>query len=169
MILVLEVAAFLAAGAVVATVWSRSASFSAIATALAPMAVAFGYIVFASHVWQTSSAFADQRRQWVKLTPAQQELAGAPTPADPFVEWIRGRIRPGETFYIVPSPNVDEAVRQWFTYRLLPHFETDRPQDADLLIFYFTTPKQSGLSRLVAGPVEKLDNDSLIARTRNAD
>jgi hypothetical protein len=168
MILVLEVAAFLAAGAVVATMLTRTVNFASVASALAVMAVAFGYIVFASHVWQITAAFADQRRQWVKLTPTQQVMEASPTAADPFVEWIRGRIRPHESFYIVPSPYVDEAVRQWFTFRLLPHLEADRPANADLLIFYFTTPKQSGLAPLVAGPVEKLDHDSLIARTRHA-
>jgi hypothetical protein len=168
MILVVQVAAFLAAAAVVSTMFVRKVNFSSIASALAVMAVALGYITFGAHVWQTAKAFGIQYTTWRRLSPAQEEVAGTPTAASPFVEWIRGRIRPNESFYIVPSPYVDEAVRQWFTYRLLPHFETDRPADADLLIFYGTTPKQAGLSKLVSGPVQKLDQMSLIARTGHA-
>jgi hypothetical protein len=168
MILVLEVAAFLAAAAVLSTLFARKASFSAITSTLAALAVAFGYFAFGVHAWQTIQVFSDQRKAWSQLTPAQDELVGSPTPADSFVEWIRGRIRPDETFFIVPSSSVDEAIRQWYTYRLLPHLETDRPEDADLLIFYGTTPKLSGLSRLLSGKVDRLDKISLIARTKHA-
>jgi hypothetical protein len=169
MILVFEVAAFLAAAAAVSTLVAGKVNFSAITRTLAVLAIGFGYLTFGSHVWQITKSFSDQHKAWAQLTPAQEELAGAPTPADPFVEWILPRIRPHETFFIVPSPSVDEAVRQWFTYRLLPHLETERPADADLLIFYGTTPKLSGLSSLLSGDVEKLDKNSLIARTRHAD
>ena len=168
MILVLEVAAFLAAAAVVSTLFARKANFSAITSTLAVLAVGLGYFTFGAHAWQTIQIFSDQHKAWSQLTPAQEELVGSPTSADSFVEWIRGRIRPHESFFIVPSPSVDEAVRQWYTYRLLPHLETDRPEDADLLIFYGTSPKLSRLSSLISGKVDRLDKTSLIARTKHA-
>jgi hypothetical protein len=167
-ILLLQVAGFLAAGAVVSAALTRRTGVVGVATALGVLAVALGYVAFASHAFSIGKVFDSQRAYWATLTPAQEELAGTPGIPGAFVEWIRGRIRPHETFYIVPSPTTNDAITQWYTYRLLPNLEVDHPRNADLLIFFGTTPKRSGYASLVSGPVQRFDKTSSIARTHHA-
>jgi hypothetical protein len=82
-------------------------------------------------------------------------------------EWIRGRIGPGERFYLVPTPTRDQAVYQWFTYRLLPNLASERLEEADWLVFYGATPPSTGLAGMVSRPIEYSPGYS-IARVRRA-
>ena len=120
-----QLVAVLIAGSVVALAWTRSGSAIAVARAIGVLAAAFAYVAFWGHFWQLGRSFWDQRQAWQLVSPEQADVAGAPT--EPgfqagFAEWIRGKLEPGETFYLVPSPTRDEAVYQWFTFRLLPNF-----------------------------------------------
>jgi hypothetical protein len=151
MLLLLQVAGVLVAGAVVAALVFGGARPAAVRGAVVVLAVAFAYLAFWSHVWSIGKTFNDQRRQWAAESPAQAEVAG--TPADAvlnasFAEWIRARLRRGETFYLLPSPTRDTAVVQWFTFRLLPNLSSKRPRDADVLVFYDTTPRAAGYGAL---------------------
>ena|SRR5436190_23880054 len=170
MALLLQVTAVLLAGSVAAFSWSSSkASHQTIARAIVVLAVAFAYLAFWGKVWQTSKSLLSQRSQWETLTPGEAAVAGTPGGVEgAFAEWIRGRLRPGQRFYLVPSATQDVSVYQWFTYRLLPNLATDRPQEADWLIFYGTTPRASGYIHMIKGIATRYGPGYSIARARHA-
>jgi hypothetical protein len=170
MMLAFQVASVLIAGVVVAIAWTSKATPYGVGRAIAVLAMAFGYIVFWGHVWQTGNGFWHQRDRWRTLSPAQAAVAGArPIPGLEyrFAEWIRVRIKPGDRFYLIPSPTRDEAVYQWFTYRLLPNLSSEEPRQSDWLIFYGTSPHESGAAE-ITGVVEQYAPGYSIARTRHA-
>jgi xanthosine utilization system XapX-like protein len=169
MVFLLQIGAVLMAGSLVALAWTARPGPPAIARSIVVVAAAFSLVAFWGHVWQIGKAFRAQRAQWRLV--AQPELAGTPTQPDfqgGFAEWIRERIKPGDRFYIVPSPTRDDAVVQWFTYRLLPNLMSARPEQADWLIFYGTYPLESGYSRFVKGIAERYGQGYSLARTRHA-
>ena len=170
MVLLLQLGAVLLAGSVTAVAWSSSkASPQTIARAIVVLAIAFAYLAFWGKVWQTGDNFLSQRSGWETLKPAQAAVAGTPSGVDgSFAEWIRGRLKPGDRFYMVPSATQDISVYQWFTYRLLPNLATDRPQQADWLIFYGTTPRASGYIHLIKGVAAQYAPGDSIARVRHA-
>jgi hypothetical protein len=171
MAFLLQLAAVLIAGLVVAGAWTSKVTPSSVARAIVVLAVAFGYVAFWGHVWQNGRSFWQQREAWKSLTPTQAALAGVPpVPGlqSGFAEWIRGRIQRGERFYLVPSPTRDDAVYQWFTYRLLPNLSSEEPEQSDWLIFYGTSPQESGLSRQITGAVQEFSPGYSMARTRHA-
>ena len=169
MTLLLELLAVVMAGVVVAA-WIANPAPAQVARAIVVLAVALGYIAFWGHVWQTGKSFWSQRNGWRGLSPAQALAAGVPEPGlrDDFAGGIKGRLSPGDRFYLVPTPTRDEAVYQWFTYRLLPNLSSEEPQGADWLIFYGGSPKGSGYARLATGPVEQYQPGYAIVRTRHA-
>jgi hypothetical protein len=123
MVLLFQLSAVLLAGSVASVAWSSSkTSPQAIARSIVILAVAFAYVAFWGKLWQTSKSLLSQHSNWKTLTPAQAAVAGTPGGVrGSFAEWIRGRLGPGERFYLVPSPTQDVSVYQWFTYRLLPN------------------------------------------------
>lgn len=169
MALLFQIGAVLIAGFVVALAWTARPRPSAIARSIVVIAVAFGYIAFWGHVWQNGKSFWAQRAGWRLV--AQPAIAGAPP--EPgfqagFAEWIRKRIKPGEHFYLVPSTTRDDAVYQWFTYRLLPNLMSEKPEQADWLIFYGTNPRESGFIHSIKGIAEQYGPGYSIARTQHA-
>jgi hypothetical protein len=171
MALLFQIGAVLMAGFVVALAWTARPRPSAIARSIVVVAIAFGYIAFWGHVWQNGKSFWAQRAQWKTIPPAQAALYGAP--AEPgfqkdFAEWIRERLEPGDYFYLVPSPTRDDAVYQWFTFRLLPNLMSEKPEQADWLVFYGTTPRESGFIHSIKGIAEQYGPGYSIARTQHA-
>ena len=168
MILLLQVAGVIAAAAVASSLWGGSGSVSGTRRGIVVLTVAFAYIAFASHVWSVGRLFADQHKAWAPITADQSLLAGSPGVQGAFAEWIRGRLRPRDHFFITSNPPGDPAVLQWFTYRLLPNFAARDAAHADVLVFYATTPKQSHMRRLVSGPVQQYQPLFSIARRNHA-
>ena len=169
MALLFQIGAILMAGFVVSLAWTARPRPPAIARSIVVLAVAFGYIAFWGHVWQNGRSFWAQRAQWRAV--AQPAIVGAP--AEPgfqagFAEWIRSRLEPGDRFYLVPSPTRDEAVYQWFTYRLIPNLVTEKPEQADWLIFYGINPRESGLTHLIKGIAQQYGPGYSLARTQHA-
>lgn len=171
MVLFFQTGAVLIAGTVLAFALSPKAGPAAIARAIALIGIAFGYIAFWGHFWQIDDSFKKMRSSWRTLSPAEAAVAGAagaePRMQASFAEWIRGRIGPGERYYLVPTPTRDDAVYQWFSYRLLPNLISERPTGAEWLVFYGATPQSSGLAGMISKPIEYAPNYS-IARVRRA-
>jgi hypothetical protein len=170
-IFLLQLGAVVAAGVFAAIAWASRPRPEAIARSLVVIAGALAYIFFWGHLQTTVDTFRANRVAWRAVPAAAAAYAGAPP--EPgfqtgFAEWIRGHIRPGSTFYLVPSPTQDEAVKQWFTYRLLPSLSTYEPQKADWFVFYGVTPAQAGISRRVVGPALRYADGYSIARVRHA-
>jgi hypothetical protein len=169
MILVLQIGAALVAGAALAAAAAGRGTRMTLAGALAVLAISLGYLAFGSRVWQAGKLFADQRGAWEHVTPYEASVAGAPPSVDrSFADWIDARLRPGDSFFIAPPAGSDPGVLQWFTFRLLPHLAAEDAAHANVLIFYGTNPRKSGLSGRVAGVAEQYGPGLSIARTRNA-
>jgi hypothetical protein len=165
-----QLGAVLMAGFVVAVAWTAKPAPAAIARSIGVLAVAFAYIAFWGHVWQTGKGFWTQRAQWKPMPREQAEIAGAPlAPGVPaaFAEWVRARLKPGDRFHLVPGPARSPAVYQWFTFRLLPNLSS-QPQRADWLIFYGMSPEESDLRDSIIGTAEQYSPGYSIARARHA-
>jgi len=123
--------------------WSSVLSAGAIAGVLAAGALVAVYV-------STGRGFNYAWKQYAALQPGQAATAGGAV-ADvnvEFVEWARDRLGPGETFYLVPDgPSGDAAAYQWTTYRLLPSLAVDRPELADVLVFYDERPDGADYDR----------------------
>lgn len=170
MALLFQIGAILVAGFVVALPWRRTPTSAVLARSVVALAVAFAYIAFWGHVWQNGKSFWTQRAQWRAV--AQPAIVGG-TLAEPglqvgFAEWIRARLKPGDRFYLVPSPTRDDAVYQWFTYRLHPSLMTEKPEQADWLVFYGIEPRETGLTHLIKGNAEQYGQGYSLARTQHA-
>jgi hypothetical protein len=168
MILVLQVTAVFVAAAVVSAAAGKKPSAASVASAIAVLAVALGYLAFGSRVWQTGQLFSSQHKAWAPLDPNQAAVAGSPGVEGAFAEWIRGRIRPKDTFFLAGDAGNDPGVLQWFTYRLLPNLSAPDERHADVLIFYSTTPKQAHDLRLIQGRAQVFAPNFSIARTKDA-
>ena len=169
MTLVLQLAAVVAAGVFASLAFYRRPDPAGVARALVVIAGALAYIVFWGHLSQTVDGFRSERVLWRSTPPEQAAHAGAPT--EPgfqagFAEWIRERMPPGSRFYLVPSPTRDDAVYQWFTYRLLPSLESFDRRNAEWLVFYGTTPAEAGLAHELDGPPLRFADGYSIARRR---
>jgi hypothetical protein len=167
MILLLQVAGLLAAGAVASALLFRTTRAAMVPTALVVLAVAFSYIAFWGHVWSLGRTFLDQHSNWSRQPPGQAEVAGTPAGVQsPFAEWLRTRIKPGERFYFIPMQDV--GAYQWFTYRLMPNLAVDKPAKADVVIFYGTTPKKNGYRPSSFAKLEQYAPSFSIGRVANA-
>lgn len=169
MVLLFQIGAVLMAGFVVSLAWTARPRPSVVARSIIVVAAAFGYLTFWGHVWQYGKSLRVQRTQWQAV--AQPELAGVPTEPgfqSGFAEWIRARLKPGDRFYLVPSPTRDDAVYQWFSYRLIPNLMSEKPEQADWLVFYGISPRESGLTYLIKGIAEQYGPGYSLARTQHA-
>jgi hypothetical protein len=168
-----EVAAALLVGVLGAFIWTRKAAPTSVARWIFVFATVFAFLFFWTHVWSISDGLWSDRSTWKRLPREQGPAAGAVAEnADlrvGFADWIRRRLKPGDSFYIVPAKaRAEPAVYQWFTYRLLPSVASEKPDGADWLIFYDTSPARSGLTARLDGAPEQYEPNYSIARTRHA-
>jgi hypothetical protein len=94
-------------------------------------------VLAVGNLWSTAGTLDDNRAAASNLSEGDAAVAGGKQyglKVD-FIEWIRHRLRRGET-YFVPASHSPELVFQWLTYRLLPNRAVDRPGDADVIVFY---------------------------------
>ena len=89
----------------------------------------------------------DTRERNLALSSAQAQVqAGAMYGArTDFIDWVRRRMRRGDTYHLLRIPGaqpaaIRSAIFQWSTYQLTPHLLVRRPQDADWLILYGRPP-----------------------------
>jgi len=173
MLLLGEVAAALLAGVLGALAWTRKVTPASIARWIFVLATVFAYLFFWGHVWSISHGFWSDRSTWDGV-PREKAAAAGAVEADAglrtgFADWIRRRLKAGDSFYLVPAKARDNvAVYQWFTYRLLPSLSTDRPEEAKCLIFYGTSPTESGFGGRLDGAPEQYEPNYSIARIRHA-
>jgi hypothetical protein len=173
MLLLGEVAAALLVGVLAAFIWTKKSTPTSVARWIFVLATVFAYLFFWAHVWSTTDRFWSDRSSWTRLPREQGAAAGAVAAnADlrvGFADWIRRRLKTGDSFFLVPAKaRADPAVYQWFTYRLLPSVSSERPGEADWLIFYDTSPARSGFSSQLDGTPQQYEPDYSIARIRHA-
>lgn len=110
----------------------------------------------------------------LKLTSAQAQLqGGAPHGArTDFIEWVRARLRPGDTYHLPRIPGTQHpatrtAIFQWATYQLTPHLLVDDAREADWLILYNRSPG-AGYPAAQFGPPRRFDRGMYLLRRRDA-
>jgi hypothetical protein len=173
MLLLGEVAAALLAGVLATLFWKQKATPASVARWIFVLATVFAYLFFWAHVWSIGDGFWSDRSTWKRLPREQAAAAGAvaenPDLRVGFADWIRGRLKGGDSFYIVPpKARAEPGIYQWFTYRLLPSVASESPDGADWLIFYDTSPALSGFSTQLDGAPEQYEPNYSIARIRHA-
>jgi hypothetical protein len=120
-----------------ATVWGKVTRAGA-ATGLVAASLTAA-LLFSSSIGEVLAGFDQRREETARIPPFEAATrGGANLGVDaPFVEWVRERVRPGETFYLLPDGlKLDEATYQWTTWRLTPNVAATRVEDADVLIFF---------------------------------
>ncbi len=173
MVLISQIAAVLVAGAFLSFGLAKQRTPAAIARSIFVLASLLAYLYFWAHAWSTPDSYWSQRSAWKRLPPDQAVATGGAAAEaglqTGFAEWIRGRLKPGERFYLEPSSARDDpAVYQWFTYRLLPNLTSETPEHADWFVFYNTSPKASGVGARLRGVAEQYAPNFSIARVRRA-
>jgi hypothetical protein len=100
-----------------------------------------------------------------------------------FVQWVRNRLRPGDSYYLVMTMSPGAAAApQWITYRLLPHLATgiegqlgngtvrqgspSAVSKADWVIFYDVDPRKWPTARVNQGHLERLSPTFALLRRR---
>lgn len=98
---------------------------------------------FWTQTWDFRVARSTERSAWSQLSAKEAGYGGASlTMANmPFLEFVRSRLGPGETFSIVPEEQREDVnIKQWTSYVLIPHLLTDE-DDADVLVIFSNSPK----------------------------
>lgn len=110
-------------------------------------------VVAALTFWPQSWGFwvsrSTERASWSNLSARDAGYVDAKlTKANmPFLEFARARLKPGETYSIVPQEKRNDVnVKQWTSYVLIPHLLTDE-EDADALLIFSPSPKSVDYDR----------------------
>jgi hypothetical protein len=75
------------------------------------------------------------------LSEFEQATAGSPIGGPQVVEWVRSRVPPTDTYWLMPGTVcADGPVAQWVTFRLLPRQLALNASDADALIWCDVRP-----------------------------
>jgi hypothetical protein len=116
----------------------------------------------------------DARDRNLTLTSAQAQVqAGAGYGArTDFIDWVRSRMRPGDTYHLPPIPGaqppaIRSAIHQWSTFQLTPFLLVERPRDADWLILYGRAPG-AGYPAALFGPPRRFDAGLYLLKRRDA-
>lgn len=121
----------------------------------------------ADRYWGTSTQLRRDRDARSALSaPAAALKPGTDNNFDTtFLAWVKGRLRPGERFYVVPGgPQGEGGAYQWSTYQLLPNISTAKPEDADVLVFYDADPATTDWDEQRFGPAAVFADGFAVAR-----
>jgi hypothetical protein len=171
MTLVLEVAAFLIVGLLLALLTGRAVTRQSVLAALGVAAVALGYFVFWAHVWTFGQAFSTDHKAWSQLSPEQAAINGGSlvgTVDVGFTEWLRQQIPEGSTVYVAQTSPPDAGQYQWITYRLMPDLAVENPKRADWIVFYDVDLRRGHYAGVAVEGYRSYASHRGVARVRNA-
>jgi hypothetical protein len=171
MTLLLEVAAFVIVGLLLALLTGPAVTRQSVLAALGLAAVALGYFLFWAHAWTFGQAFSTDRKTWSQLPPGQAATYGGSvigTVDVGFTEWLRGQIPEGSTFYLAQTSPHDDGQYQWITYRLMPDLAVDDPAHADWIVFYDVDPRRGHYNDVAIEEYRSYAAHRGVARVRNA-
>lgn len=101
--------------------------------------------LFWTQLWSYWSARTGERRSYATLTSevARYQDASIGKINQPFLNFVRGKLRPGDTYAIAPSSILNGGYQhQWITYALTPNLLVE-PDEADWLIVFNADPKRA--------------------------
>lgn len=171
MVLLFQALALLAAGGAVAALVAGGVTRRAFAKGVVVAVAAVAAALLGNGLWSTARGFVKDRDQASRLTPQQAADAGGAALGLnlSFIGWAYERLRPGDSFYMMPAGSgIDPATYQWVSYKLLPHLHTATPEKADVLVFYNDDPsKDAKYDRRRFGPPTQFAKGFAIARRRD--
>ena len=137
------------------------------------LAVAVAVIAAAMFWTQTWAFWVDrstERRSHANLSAqaaayADISLGGA---SKPFLEFVRARLKPGETYAIAPAKALaDVTVKQWTSYVLVPNLLSDE-EHADAIVIYSREPRSVDYDRKRFPVLEEFQRGYAIALRRKS-
>ena len=106
---------------------------------------------FLAQVYAVGSLAVDLHEHYGEIAPGDRRALGGsgfPNGNEGFMRWIEERARPGERLYLECDRKVCAGgLDEWITYRLMPRRFTDRPEQADRVIYYGTNPRTHSYAR----------------------
>jgi hypothetical protein len=114
--------------------------------------VAIGGSVFFAEVYAVGDMAVDIHDHFGRMTQVQRTTAGGHifrNNNEPFLQWVDERVPRNDRVYLECGPHSAcwGGLDEWITYRLLPRRFTDRPQEADWVLFYNADPAAAGYAR----------------------
>jgi hypothetical protein len=146
MSLLVQLLACAGAVAVVAMLVHGQVKSTTIAASTAAVAAVVVALLGAQGLWATGKLHYDNAKLQ-RDYPSTQLHAGGATAIGVnggFVDFALGQIKPSDRFYILPKNN---TVQQWLGYLALPRLAAVRRRDANVLVFYNTTPRKQGFRK----------------------
>lgn len=129
----------------------------------APLVCAgFACVLLGATLYPTArNLLAERARKASAPAGAAELLPGKSADAEvDFVEWVKSRLRRGETFHLATD---DVRGYQWTSYRLLPNLLTGSA-DADVIVFYDRDPDPSEYDAGSFTEPERYEDGFAIAR-----
>ena len=163
MSLVIQLLACLGAVVVVAMLVHGEVKRSTVAASTAAVATVVVALLGAQGLWATANTHIQNGKQQRQIPHVQLPLGGASAVGvnGGFVEFAVGRLRPKDTFFILPA---NPTVQQWLGYRALPQLAATRRDRANVLVFYNTTPRKEGYRKGQLTDVRTYQPNYIVAR-----
>jgi len=163
MSLVIQLLACLGAVVVVAMLVHGDVKRSTVAASTAAVATVVVALIGAQGLYATAKTHMQNAKQQRLIPHVQLPLGGASAVGvnGGFVEFAVGRLRPEDSFYILPA---NPTVQQWLGYRALPKLAATRRDRANVLVFYNTTPRKQGYRKSDLTDVQTYQPNYVVAR-----
>lgn len=121
---------------------------------------------FWTQLWSYWSARTGERRSYATLPSevARFQDASIGKINQPFLNFVRGKLQPGDTYAIAPSSILNGGYQQqWITYALAPNLLVD-PEDADWLIVFNADPERADFNGDLFPALEVFEDKYAIGR-----
>jgi hypothetical protein len=149
--LLLETLGVLALAAVAAAALGLARSIRPTWPVVAVVATVIAGWAFLAQVYTVGSLAVDVHEHFGEIAPVDRRALGGSgftNGSEGFMRWIEERARPDERLYLECDREACAGgLNEWITYRLMPRRFTDRPEQADRVIFYGTNPRRLSYAR----------------------
>lgn len=164
MLLVVQVIGVLAGALVLGAIVAGRPTRRSLALAAPLVCAGFACVLLGATLYPTArNALAERARKASAPAENAELVPGKSADAEvDFVEWVKPRLRRGETFHLATD---DVRGYQWTSYRLLPNLLAG-PDDADVIIFYDRDPDPSEYDAASFTEPERYEDGFAIARRR---
>ena len=110
---------------------------------VAAVPVVLGAVVALPNLQVATKGFYEQRKDNRRIPAREAAVRGGVVGGVDvdFLEWVRRRLEPGDTFQLVIGRReAHPTAYQWGTFQLAPHLAVDAAQEADLIVLYDRPP-----------------------------
>jgi hypothetical protein len=119
--------------------------------AVAAVATVVGGYVFFTQVYRAGSLTVSIASHFRDIEPVDRRAIGGtgfPNSNEPFMRWVEVRVHPRDRVYLECGRRAcSGSLAEWLTFRLTPRRFTDRPEQADWILFYGSDPGRAAYAR----------------------